>query len=174
VTEFKPIPRKAARVLLIDNQDRVLLIRAVLPPSSPIENTPGVLYDEYRVIWLTPGGGLDYGETHEQAALRELWEETSVNKVELGSQVWHRSHVFAWKNALWEQQERYYVIRIESREVNMDFVNEDEMNVLKELRWWTVDEILASEETFVPRGIGKLLTPIIAGEYPPEPIDAGE
>lgn len=174
MTEFKPILRKAARVLLLDSEDRVLLIRAVLPPESPIENTPGVTYDEHRVLWLAPGGGLDFEETHEQAAVRELWEETSINRVELGPCVWHRSHVFAWKNALWEQQEQYFVVRVGSPEVNMDFVNEEELRILTELRWWTVDEILASEETFVPRGMGSLLPRIIAGDYPAEPIDAGE
>jgi len=173
LTEFKPIPRQAARVLLIDSQDRVLLIRAVLPPEIQVEATPGVTYDEHRVLWLTPGGGLDYGETHEQAALRELWEETGVNRVELGPCVWHRSHVFEWKNALWDQQERYFVVRVESPDVHMDFVNPEEMHVLTELRWWNVEEIAASDEVFVPNNMAEFLPPIISGDYPAKPIDAG-
>ena len=160
-------------MLLLDGEDRVLLIRAVLPPESPVESVAGVTYGEHRVLWLTPGGGLDFGETHEQAALRELWEETSINNVELGPCVWHRKHTFAWKNALWEQRERYFVVRVETREVAMDFVNEDEMHILTELRWWSVAEIAASDEVFVPRAIAALLPPIIAGDYPEEPVDAG-
>jgi 8-oxo-dGTP pyrophosphatase MutT (NUDIX family) len=171
--EFKPIPRPAARVLLIDARERVLLIRAVLPPESPVGSNPGETYQGMRVLWLTPGGGLDPGESHEEAALRELWEESGVKDVELGPCVWRRTHVYAWNNALWEQQERYFVARVDAREAHMDFIGEDEVDILTELRWWTVEEIAASEEVFVPRKMGALLPPIIAGDYPAEVIDAG-
>ena len=54
----EPIERDAARVLLLDAADRLLLI-AHLPGDG-------------RTVWTAPGGGLDPGETHEQAAEREL------------------------------------------------------------------------------------------------------
>ncbi len=49
------------RVLITDDQDRVLLIRHTYVPG-----------------WYLPGGGVDVGETIEQAARREVLEETGL------------------------------------------------------------------------------------------------
>ena len=55
-SDMTPIPRPAARVLLLDALNRLLMFRWK-PPN----------------VWITPGGGLEASETYEQSALRELW-----------------------------------------------------------------------------------------------------
>jgi 8-oxo-dGTP pyrophosphatase MutT (NUDIX family) len=50
-----------ARVAVIDSQGRFLLVKQSYAPG-----------------WLFPGGGVEFGETCEQAALRELHEEAEV------------------------------------------------------------------------------------------------
>ena len=52
--------RHAARVLVIDRDDRILLIHAQLDPPRP------------GMIWLTPGGGLNHSERAADAARHEL------------------------------------------------------------------------------------------------------
>src|SRR5919198_6539791 len=60
------IRRDTARVILAGPGDRVLLFKHPLPmPWS-------------REGWLTPGGGIDPGETPAETAVRELREETGL------------------------------------------------------------------------------------------------
>ena len=62
-----PVPRLAARVLLLDEGSRILLFRGG-DPAAPERGT----------WWFTPGGGLEPGETRHQGAARELFEETGL------------------------------------------------------------------------------------------------
>lgn len=79
-------PRIGARGLLLDQHDRVLLIHARDPDD------PGHHW------WELPGGGLDDGETLEQAATREVAEETGIHLDQLGPLVWIRESRFRYRN----------------------------------------------------------------------------
>jgi 8-oxo-dGTP pyrophosphatase MutT (NUDIX family) len=156
----EPTPRPAARLLLIDERDRVLLFRA--RPGSAL-NGP---------FWFTPGGGLVSGETYEQAALRELLEETGITAT-IGPCVWTRRHVFSFLDRVYDQRERFYVVRVPPTVITIDGWEEQERDFMEPGRWRTLAEITASDEIFAPRRLADLLPPILAGDYPPEPIDAG-
>jgi 8-oxo-dGTP pyrophosphatase MutT (NUDIX family) len=68
-----PIPRTAGRVIVVDREGRVLLFRGG-DPARPRDGT----------WWFTPGGGADPGESVEEAARRELFEETGLAVEKLG------------------------------------------------------------------------------------------
>src|SRR4051812_31747043 len=78
VRTFRPVApgerptrvRRTARVLLVDDTDRLLLF----------EDTDPGLPDAHW--WITTGGGVDEGETDAQAAVREVREETGHVAVE--------------------------------------------------------------------------------------------
>lgn len=156
-----PIPvRKCARVLLIDVLDRVLLQFFSLDGGS-------------TGVWITPGGALEDGESHEEAALRELAEECGLRDVLLGPCVWRRSFVLPGPGGgQFEQQEHFFVCRVESHDVS-GFVIEDEEEryVTTEQRWWSIEEILeATDHRFGPTALGQLLGQILRGDYPAEPV----
>ncbi len=156
----RPAPRPAARVIVLDQRSRVLLFKAVTPDGVE--------------IWFTPGGGVEQGETHEAAALRELREETGLASATLGPWVWRRRHVWRYGGRLIESIERFYVVHTQSFEVNSDGWEELEARYMLDHRWWSVPEILAATDLeFAPRRLGELLRPIVAGELPEEPIDTG-
>ena len=159
----KPEFRPAARVLLIDDSDRVLLMRVTTP------NRPDIR------LWITPGGGLDPGETREDAALRELYEETGLREVNLGPCIWKRRHTWQWDDRWIESDEWFYLLRAPSFEAAQTAPDEWEMQYVHEQRWWSVNELVANRdtETFVPRSLPELLPPVLAGDIPIQPIDVG-
>lgn len=159
----EPIIRPAARIIVIAPDDRVLLFCW----------THELLRSPSGRVWITPGGGLDRGETYEQAAIRELREETGI-AVALGPCVWTRRHVFPWRVAPIDQRERFYVVRVTDTTLARDGWTPSEVVNTTDVRWWSVDEIAASDEWFAPRTLAALLPPILAGKYPPEPIGVDE
>lgn len=164
VESTSPIVRPAARVILFDPDDRVLLFEARVPPRSRPTRV--------RSIWITPGGGVQPGETYEDAVRRELWEETGLRDAVLGPCVWTRDHVFEWDGRLIDQRERYYVARCERFELDARNWQPEEMTFLMRHRWWAIDEILTAPDVFVPANMGTALKELLCG-YPAEPIPMG-
>lgn len=158
-----PVVRNAARVLLIDGRERVLLFRTHAASGG-------------RALWITPGGGLKRGETHEAAARRELWEETGIS-TGIGPCVWVRQHVFRFNgrdgSVLLDEREQIFVARIDRAEVENANWEPEEHDFLLAHRWWSVDEIAASKDWFAPRRLAALLPAVIAGAYGDAPFDCG-
>lgn len=156
------IVRPAARVLVIDPADRVLLMcwqHEIINPT--------------RHVWITPGGGVREGEEYEEAAIRELSEETGIVDVPLGPCVWTRNHMFDFGRVTVKQVERFYVVRVADVTLSRDGWTDGERRDIKDVRWWSAEEIAASEEWFTPRNLATLLPDVLAGKVPAKPIDAG-
>jgi 8-oxo-dGTP pyrophosphatase MutT (NUDIX family) len=143
----QPVLRHAARVLLLDAQDRVLLIRF------------RINRDDNASVWVTPGGGLLDGETHEQAAVRELYEETGLTIPLLGTCVWIRTNICQFAGKTFEEWEHFYCARCDDGPViSRTGLGQAEAAYLGEYRWWAIDEIVAAvDEVFAPRRLGALL-----------------
>ena len=168
-----PTPRPSERTIVLDHKGRVLMFRAHLADYlSIVDGREMQLTD----VWITPGGGLDPGETHEHCAVRELFEETGIGiAVEaLGPCVWTRSHTYRWRGVTYDQSERYYLVQLyETPELSFDGWQELEREELAEHRWWTIEDIEASGEMFAPRAITRHLRQLVRGEVPSQPIVVG-
>jgi 8-oxo-dGTP pyrophosphatase MutT (NUDIX family) len=121
--------RQAVRALIVDSSSRVLLFRADLPDRPP--------------WWYAPGGGVEAGETDEQALVREVAEETGlvVDVDTLLPPVWARDYIFRWKDKDERHLERFFLIRIVEHAVDISGLDADEAAVVREYRWWALGDM---------------------------------
>ncbi|MGW7641597.1 NUDIX hydrolase [Streptomyces sp. MCA2] len=149
------VVRQVSRIVLLDPDDRILLLHG-FEPDRPTEQW-----------WFTPGGGLEETETHEEAARRELAEETGICDVALGPVLWKRRCAFPFDGRRWEQDEWYYLGRTDRTATDTGGQTDLERRSVLGLRWWTLEELSASHETVYPTRLAELLRTLL-DEGPPE------
>ena len=147
-----PQDRRAARVLLVDDERRVLL-QHCRDPASPDAGS----------WWNTVGGGLDDGESSGQAAARELHEETGllVGAGALGEVVHRRVAEFSFGGVDYRQCEEYFLLRTQAFECAPDGHSDLEMMAVLGTRWWARDELRVTGERVYPVELADLLDRLV-------------
>jgi 8-oxo-dGTP pyrophosphatase MutT (NUDIX family) len=129
----EPSERRAVRALVVDEHDRVLLLRFVRPRGS--------------TFWITPGGGIERDEDERTALRRELREEAGLDEPRIGPRIWTEEFLQSWRGG-WERQvENVFVVRVRAEDVAVPSLVDENIH---EHRWWTVDELERSDTLFGP------------------------
>jgi 8-oxo-dGTP diphosphatase len=140
--------RSSARLLILEPSGRVLLFRFV-HKNGPLAG---------QDYWATPGVGVEDGETFEQAAHRELWEETGIRAQTIGPEVGRRvfplqlpdgEHVTA--------DERFFLVKSGNASLSRDGWTALELEVMTEHRWWSREELAQTSATIWPEDILTML-----------------
>jgi 8-oxo-dGTP pyrophosphatase MutT (NUDIX family) len=154
--------RRAARVVILGPAGAVLLISG-RDPSQP----------EAPTFWFAPGGGAEEGEDLQDAARREVFEETGATLAELGPVVWRRHTSFGFDGCWFDQDESFFVVRAEHFLPAPTALTELEQRATTGARWWPLDELSSSTETVYPPRLAQLIAQWLSSGpcSAPVPID---
>jgi ADP-ribose pyrophosphatase YjhB (NUDIX family) len=139
-----PRPRPAARLVVLDPADRVLLFR--------VTDTD----DPARSWWETPGGGIKPRETLVQAATRELHEEVGIDDAEIVDLQVTVERDVAAHGATLRKIEHFLTTRVDA--IDVDAIDRarwtaQERAEIAEVRWWTGAELAATTDRCVPNDL---------------------
>ena len=153
--------RPAARAVLLDKERRIFLIQGC-DPMRP----------EKGVWWEIPGGGVDSGEQSQDTARRELYEECGFLDVVVGPCIWTQYVEFDFAMYHFKSDERIHVAYTEvGGEWNPQGLEALEAAAFDDARWWSLDELLASDVATLSARLKEFLPEIVAGNIPDPPID---
>lgn len=156
-----PKLRHSARAIILDEQDNVLLCRAMTP-------------DGFHV-WITPGGGLEEGETPVEALARELIEEVGFRFEAQPPQIWRQEiiepgHVAGFDGVLAD----YFLIRSKAfTPLGQLSTSELACENLIGFRWWSLTDLqtYSGPDLIAPRSLATELSNLLARGPSPTIVD---
>lgn len=153
-----PTIRRTARVLLVDHSGRLLLFQGQ-DPSDPS-----------NIYWCPIGGGIETDESPEDAARREVREETGLNDFDLGSHIWNRQDKYSFNGTNYEVSETWFLSRVATFEIDTSALFGLERVAFLRHHWWTQAELDATSEIMMPRQLALLFKDLIQNGPPEVPL----
>ena len=158
------IERTAVRVVLTDASGAVLLFHT-REPALPAFGT----------WWELPGGGLEAGESYQDAAIREVREETGfiLEPAQVEQPRWRWRACYRYEEVRRLQDEVAVLARLPlvCPDVDESGRLDSELACYFGYRWWPVHELASSQERFYPRRLPALLPAFLSGQVLDEPFE---
>lgn len=155
------MPRASVKLLLLDERDRVLLVHAADPRTG-------------LRSWYPVGGGVDAGESLDEAARREAYEETGLAGLPDGVHVWTREHTYRFDGRTVDVHEDWLLHRVAHYDPAPAQLSDYETRTVRGFRWWGADDLCSTDETIFPPTLGDLLVTLLRDGAPPAPVDISD
>jgi 8-oxo-dGTP pyrophosphatase MutT (NUDIX family) len=148
--------RTAARAILIDGQERVLLIWGQ-DPAKP----------ENGCWWYTPGGGVETGESFTEALCRELQEEVGLNAehgADVGEIVFESTTRFHYDGREFHQRNLFFEVRVGEFEADLSGLSAEERLGILSVHWLTLDEMRSTPHFIYPPTLPDIVANLLASD----------
>ena len=148
-----PVARTGGRLLLLSPADRVLLIHERIEDGT--------------THWLTPGGGVEAGESPRAAAAREALEEVGLDLTlpADAEPVLVTRRRWSWDGVVYDQADYFYLARVDEEiEAAPAALTAMEQTTLLGHHWWGVDELRHSDAVIVPADLADVLDRLLAAQ----------
>jgi 8-oxo-dGTP pyrophosphatase MutT (NUDIX family) len=149
----QPVARRAGRIFVLDDEQRLLLMHERRDIGSD------------RTHWITPGGGVEPGESLVEAALREVYEETGLRlELDPAAEPMYSERVrFRIAGRDLDQTNFYFLVRVPSGlPVQPAGQTDIERLVVLGHRWWSLPELAASDVVREPVTMVELIERALA------------
>lgn len=135
--------RRAARLIVLDGEGRALMFRYDVPGRDP--------------FWVTAGGECEPDESFEDAARRELLEETGII-ADPGPQIAQMTPEFITvQGEPVQADERFFLVRVEKAEIDTSRHTETELALMTQYRWFNRDELVTWPEAVFPANLAAMI-----------------
>ncbi|MGF7143338.1 8-oxo-dGTP pyrophosphatase MutT (NUDIX family) [Anaerotaenia torta] len=155
------ITRKSSRAIILNKKNEIFLFQYHFD-----------YFIKGNIVWITPGGGLEEGESFDMALEREVFEELGIQINRDYQQIYYRNPVYYLKNGEIAQcEERFFLVYADGNDFSYTNWTESENTRMLDGKWWSADEIKQSDDEFFTNDIIDILNNLSAGQIPMVPIE---
>jgi len=151
--------RKSSRAIVLNKNNEIFLFKYKFDYLA-----------DNSVIWITPGGSLEEGETFDDALRREVFEELGVELKQECRQIYYRNPIYTLKNG--EKilsEEKFFLVYLDEEEFSYCNWTESENSRMSVGKWWSIEEIKRSEDAFFTSDLMSILSDIANDKTPDVP-----
>ena len=150
--------RKSSRAIVLNKANQIFLFQYRFDYLADSD-----------VIWITPGGSLEEGESFEDALKRELLEELGIKFDEKCLEIYYRNPLYTLKSGeIVQSIEKFFLVCVEDETFAYTNWTDSEKKRMLQGKWWCIEEIQQSEETFFTKDIVRILTELSNNKTPCE------
>lgn len=154
--------RRSVKVILLNEHNELLLMSSYDPKTTSMKGSSPAKF------WSLIGGAIENTETLEEAAVREVFEETGLrqNEFTFGPVVWHGEFDLILGGVPTHIDQTFIVAHTLQNHVSLEHLTTDEKKIVKQLSWFSIEKIRNSEDAIYPVVLSDYLQDIIDEKYP--------